>query len=148
MKPRRGFAWVARDRDVARACLATNLALPGLGTLMAGRWIGLVQALVTLTAFALTLVGGVKFFIWFAAHRGQFDDPLSDPVENLRALWGAARWPLLGIALFALNWLWALASSWQILRASRPSGETARHNSDRPGTPPRLTMNDDLGSRR
>jgi hypothetical protein len=139
MKPRWGFGSArARDRGAARACLATNLALPGVGTLMAGRWIGLVQALVTATAFALTLVGGLKFFLWYAAHRAQFSDPFSDPMENLRALWRAARWPLLGMGLFALNWLWALASSLAILRAARSPGDAAPAASDAPGVPPRL----------
>lgn len=129
---------LARDRDAARACAAMNLALPGFGTLLAGRRIGLVQALVTVGAFGLTLVGGVKFFAWYATHRGQFEDPFADPIENLRALWRAARWPLLGMAVFALNWLWALSSSWAILRAARRGGPADPAHSDRPGTPPRL----------
>lgn len=128
----------AEDREVARVCMATNLALPGFGTLLAGRWIGLAQALLTVTAFALTLGGGWRLFTWYAAHRAQFDDPLADPLENLRALWRAARWPLLGMGLFALNWLWALASSWQIVRAARSPGRQKPPQSEPPGVPPRL----------
>lgn len=138
MKPRSWFASVAQDRGAARACLATNLALPGFGTLMAGRWIGLVQALITVAAFALTVAGGARFLLWYVAHRAQFADPLADPLENLRALWRAARWPLLGMALFAVNWLWALASSLGILRAARPQEKPTHSSPDAPGTPPRL----------
>lgn len=138
MKRPRFFA-TARvpDAATARACLATNLALPGFGTLMAGRWIGWVQALLTVAAFALTLVGGVNLFLWYAAHRAQFNDPFADPVENLRALWRVARWPLLGMGLFALSWLWALGSSLQTLRAARRTDATPPRP-DAPGTPPRL----------
>jgi len=40
------------------------------------------------------------------------------------------RWAVLGIALFALGWLWALATSLSLLRAAK--------NEEPPKAPPRL----------
>jgi len=105
------------DRQTAQVCMATNLGLPGFGSLMAGRAVGYAQAALTLAGFALTIVGGLQFFVWFFANGSKFNDPMADPVDNLRTLWLAVRWPLLGLALFGVSWLWALATSFAILRA-------------------------------
>ena len=34
-------------------------------------------------------------------------------------MWGAARWPLIGIFLFGLAWLWSLATSFSIINVAK-----------------------------
>jgi hypothetical protein len=55
------------------------------------------------------------------------DDVISAWLE----IWGAVRLSLVGMALCAIGWLWALATSLRIIRESR--------NAEAAGTPPRLT---------
>ncbi len=105
----------------AQGCLASNLALPGLGSLAGGRKIGVIQLVVCLSSFALTLGGGVHFILWMLAHWAEFHganvDP--DPFPRLQALWQEGRWPFLGIALFIFSWVWALFTGWSLLAAAR-----------------------------
>ena len=107
-------------RQNARGCLATNLVMPGLGSLAGGRKIGLLQLTLCLAGFALTLVFGLRFVYWSLAHWSEYHGAAanSDPLKTLRDLWRHARWPLLGIALFCLSWLWALLTSWSLLAHS------------------------------
>jgi hypothetical protein len=114
----------ALDRQTARACAATNLGLPGFGSLMAGRAVGYAQAALTVAGFALTLICGLQFIMWFFANWSKINDPQADGFEMLRALWLAVRWTLLGMALFGVSWLWALATSFMVLRAA-PKNEGA-----------------------
>ena len=51
------------SRQVAWGLLTTNLGLPGLGSLLAGRKIGVPQLLLSLTALGLTMVFGLKFVL-------------------------------------------------------------------------------------
>ncbi len=120
----------ALSPQTARGCAATNLALPGFGSLLAGRAIGYAQALLTMVAFALTLIFGVKFILWGLSNWSKIQDPQGDPLEMMVAVWHGARWALLGIALFVVSWLWALATNVTILRAA-PKNEDA-------GKPPKL----------
>ena len=107
--------------QTARGIVATNLALPGFGSLMARRAAGWPQAALTVVGFALTSIFGVRFIIWFFQNTDMLYGPESDPVESLIALWRAVRWALLGIGLFAVSWLWSLATNAEILRsAGRP----------------------------
>jgi hypothetical protein len=97
----------AFDRDLARNCLLTNLlALPGLGSFIAGRRVtGFFQAALALTGFGLT---GFWFFsfiaLWFRT--GEF------PMD------GGPQFPagLAGVGLFAGAWCWALVTGLAILR--------------------------------
>jgi hypothetical protein len=109
------------SRQTAWGCLTTNLALPGLGSLVAGRISGYSQAALALGGMGLTMAFGVRFMLWFAANWARLHDPEADPVAALLEMWvaGGLRWALLGIALFALGWLWALATSLGLLRAAK-----------------------------
>ena len=92
------------------ALIALNLlCLPGLGSLLAGRRVsGVAQMLFALVGFALGLVWFVQLIALYA---GQ------DEFPDLSALpFGAL---VTGVVLFAAAWLWALASSLQILRDAR-----------------------------
>ena len=109
------------DRQAAQGFLASNLVLPGLGSLAAGRRAGWPQLALCLVGFAITLFFGVRFLTWSLAHWSEFHgtDPMLDPMKPLRDLWQQARWPLLGIALFAVSWVWALLTSWSMLAESK-----------------------------
>lgn len=112
----------ALDRQTAQACVAMNLGLPGFGSILAGRVVGYAQAILTVAGFVLTVACGLKLILWFFANWSKMNDPMADGWENLRALWLVARWPLLGMALFAISWLWALVTSFMIMRSAPKKG--------------------------
>lgn len=87
-------------------CLLANLlALPGLGSILAGRRIGFVQAGMALVGFALTLFWAV----WFI---GAWAQSKTLPLElNWQLGVGTA-----GVLLFGAAWVWALVTSRRILR--------------------------------
>ena len=118
--------------QTAWGCLTTNLALPGLGSLVAGRISGYPQAALGFGGEALTLAFGVRSILWFAANWARLHDPEADHLAALLDFWvaGRLRWAMLGIALFALGWLWALATSLSLLRAANTEPS--------PHAPPRL----------
>jgi hypothetical protein len=104
----------------ARGWLTTNAVMPGLGSLAAGRKVGLLQLALSLGSFAVTTGCGVHFIYWSLAHWSEFHsvNAEEDPLQPLRDLWHQARWPMLGIALFLISWLWALLTSRSLLRAA------------------------------
>jgi hypothetical protein len=99
--------------------VATNLALPGFGSLLARRAVGYPQAALTVVGFGLTAWFGVRFGIWYFQNSAALRDADSDPVENLIEIWLGVRWALLGFALFGTSWLWSLSTSSAILRSAR-----------------------------
>ncbi len=109
----------ALSRQSAWGCLTTNLALPGSGSLTAGRISGYPQLALALIGFALTSCFAARFFAWYLVNKSRFSSDDGDPFARLAELWLQARWPLLGIAVFAAAWLWALATSFQILHEAR-----------------------------
>jgi hypothetical protein len=115
------------SRQKARGFLATNLAMPGAGSLAAGRKIGLVQLALCLTGFTLTTVSGLQFVYWSLANWSKYHGPNveMDPLKPLIDLWQHARWPLLGVALFAISWLWALLTSRSLLAESKRHGDAS-----------------------
>jgi len=112
--------------QTARGCAGTNLALPGFGSIMAGRAVGYPQAVITVIAFALTVVFGVKFMVWGVKNWAFLHDPEADPVETWTALWRQGRWAFLGCSLFAVDWLWALTTNFSILRVARKNETGAK----------------------
>lgn len=107
------------SRQTAWGCFTANLALPGSGSLLAGRVTGYAQLLLAVGGLALTLIFGARFLGWYVANWSRLQGVQADPVEAMTEVLKAARWPFLGIGVFALGWLWALGSSWQILRSVR-----------------------------
>ena len=103
-------------RQTARGCVATNIALPGFGSLMAGRAIGYAQAVLTIVSFVLTLFFGGKFILWYLANFSNLNGPDADPFETWPRIWLNIRWAVLGMGLFAVSWLWSLATNAAILR--------------------------------
>ncbi len=98
------------DRRTARAFLATNLlVLPGAGTLMAGRKVGILQAAFALAGVALPLPWLAEWIVHWIQTREVL-------IEISPLFWMA----LAGVALFAVAWFWSLKSGLSILReASR-----------------------------
>jgi hypothetical protein len=95
--------------DFAWACLFANVVgVPGLGTLMAQRWEAVPQ-------LGLAIVGGVLITWWLVAFmiaelRTMELPPPGGPPLGL-VLWG--------LAFFTVGWLWALASSVAVFRATK-----------------------------
>lgn len=89
--------------------MVNQLATPGLGSLMARRWIaGLGQLLLALAGFLIIVGWMIQRFTNLAR---QIDDqPPLTTISPTLALWGAG--------LFAASWLWALVTSLALLRAA------------------------------
>ncbi len=107
------------SRQSAWGCFTTNLALPGFGSLAAGRVSGYPQAFISIAGLALSAFFAARFFGWYAVNSPRFNGDNGDPLATLAEMWTAVRWPLLGMAVFAAGWLWALLSSLQILAEAR-----------------------------
>jgi len=107
------------SRQTAWGCLTTNLALPGFGSLLAGRKVGYVQIPFTVVGFALLLIFGVRTIVWYLSNWSRLMNPDEDPWDNLGEIWLHMRWPLLGMAIAAFAMLWALTTSLSIVAESR-----------------------------
>jgi hypothetical protein len=106
-------------REWALASLAANAALPGSGTLLAGRWIGYLQLGLALVGVLLSLVYGIRFIHWYVEHRLVLENPDQDPWMSLWWVWREVRMAWFGIALFMGAWLWAMGGSLVLLWKSR-----------------------------
>lgn len=105
--------------------LVNQLACPGLGTLMAGRKVGYVQAGLMVLGFGLVLL---FMAMWLGAVLRLASD-LSWTEEQYRTQVRAWRWALVsGAALCGLAWGWALASSIAIVRRSKETAAVQAHS--------------------
>ena len=107
------------SRQTAWGCLTSNLALPGSGSLVAGRSSGYSQLLLGLAGLVVSMIFGLRFIVWQLANWSRFHGPEADPVAGLHELWVHLRLALLGLGLFFLAWFWALMSSLAILDSAR-----------------------------
>ncbi|MDB6016518.1 MAG: hypothetical protein JWR19_1007 [Pedosphaera sp.] len=107
------------SRQTAWGCFTTNVALPGFGSLVAGYKVGYLQVVLGLAGLALTTVFGIRFIIWYFNHRPQLQEVELEPDRYFLMVWLPVRWALLGIGIFAIGWLWAMASSLAILAQAR-----------------------------
>jgi hypothetical protein len=114
----------ASGQQRAKGYLATNLVMPGLGSLAGGHKVGLWQLGLYLSGFAITLVFGLRFMLWALAHWSEFHtlDPRMDPLQPLRDLFLQARWPVLGIVLAAVSWCWSMQTSRKLLAEEKAKG--------------------------
>jgi len=103
------------DRATAWGCLTTNVAIPGCGSLVAGRVSGYWQLLIAMIGMAASVYFGLKFIIWYVSNWTQMQQIQPDSAENFHELWLRLRWFLLGVGLFGSGWLWALGCSLGIL---------------------------------
>jgi hypothetical protein len=102
------------DSKKAWLCATINqLAFPGMGTVMAGRWTGYLQAVVMLIGFGLTMM------YMLAVIHGAVELAMSGAMteESFRASYHQNSWALKwGLLLSALAWIWSLVSSILIVR--------------------------------
>jgi hypothetical protein len=115
------------NRSEARGCLAANLALPGAGSLAAGKAVGYVQMIMTFAGMIVTILGGIPMIEWCLNNWARLQDPSGDPGGVMLDLWLHLRWPLAGIGLYAVGLAWAALTG--VLLLSRASEE---------GVPPRI----------
>jgi len=88
------------------AALINQCATPGLGSLIAGRYLsGAGQLLLAVVGFSLSIV-------WFGAVMRQFYGQIEGNVEVKPVGWIG----LTGLAIFAAAWFWALATSISLMR--------------------------------
>jgi hypothetical protein len=97
------------DRRAAWGYALGNLVLPGVGTWASGRHLaGALQLILSQIGFILMMSWGVWFVaVWTRTH--------DLPTELGPLIWLV----MVGAVLFFGAWLWALASSLQILRGAR-----------------------------
>jgi hypothetical protein len=98
------------DAVTARnAALINQCATPGLGSLMAGRWIAGSGQL------ALAVTGFVMFVVWFVETMLQYYGQISGNVRVQPVGWiGETGW-----ILFVVSWLWALVTSFSLFVEAR-----------------------------
>ena len=104
------------DETRAWTCLGMNVAQPGLGTALAGRFVeGALQA-------ALSVAGGLVLLRWFFLFLAEWKSLGHYP-------WGGGEdvglW-LAGSGLFAFGWLWSLATGFALVRAQRARDRSTR----------------------
>jgi hypothetical protein len=121
----------ALSRQTAWGCLTTNIAMPGFGSLVAGRVSGYGQVALALGGMALTVVFGARFIFWYIANWSRFHELEADTTAALGEMWQYLKWPFLGFGMFAVGWLWALATSLLIVSSARKAESAA--------VPPRLS---------
>jgi hypothetical protein len=113
------------------SCVLVNLAAtPGLGSLMAGRWIaGLGQLVVAIAGFGMVVV-------WFFAVMIQYYGQVTGNATVRPVGWIG----ISGAILFIAAWLWSLVTCVSLLRTARADGpveaKSAPSPADRPGGPP------------
>lgn len=102
------------NRTTARnSFLINQLATPGLGSLLAGRyWAGLGQLLLAIVGFILVVI----WFVLFSIHTYQQFEGAAGQVS---VGWVGE----LGALIFVAAWLWALITSVSVLRQARASDQ-------------------------
>jgi Trk-type K+ transport system membrane component len=103
-------------RGEAKGCFTANLALPGSGSLVAGRAVGYFQLSIYLVSFIVTILGAASFFHWYLTHQNDMVQPTSDdPFGSIVELWQHVRLAMVGIGLFLFATSWAIVTSLQIM---------------------------------
>ena len=107
------------DRATAWGCLTTNVAIPGCGSLVAGRVSGYWQFLIAMIGMGMILYFGLNFIVWYVSNWTRMQQVQPDSAANFHELWLRLRWFLLGFGVFSVGWLWAMGSSLGILLESK-----------------------------
>jgi len=124
---------LGKPRTLSRAeawgCFTANLAVPGSGSLAAGRPVGYFQMLLTLIGFITTLVCGAQFFHWYFSntqHIAQMQE--TDPRGALLDFWLAARGTMAGCAIFGFALAWGAITGLRVVLSSPKSATPPRIN--------------------
>ena len=117
------------SRDRAMACVTLNFTLSGLGSLKAGRiFTGVAQLVTVFAGFFLLLAWMFKWI--YRIFQSQVGETISPPP----AAW---LWQL-GLAGFAVSYVWMLLTCASLMRQSKPpENETGR------AVPPKLPASSD-----
>jgi hypothetical protein len=116
------------------AALLNQLATPGLGSLMAGRWLAGIGQLV------LAVAGFVMIVVWFFEVMIQYYGQITGNAPVRAVGWiGVA-----GGIVFVVSWCWALVTSLSLMRQARAVEAVAPQPApprpaDSPGPPPKLS---------
>jgi multisubunit Na+/H+ antiporter MnhE subunit len=97
----------ARARNAA---LINQFATPGLGSLLAYRWVAGAGQL------TLALVGFGLFIAWFLRTMRDYYGLMFDAHAEPRADYTLVKW---GVAIFAVAWCWSLVTSVQLLLTAK-----------------------------
>jgi hypothetical protein len=94
------------------AALINQFATPGLGSLLARRWVaGAGQLFLALAGFVLMLVWFTKTMLdYYSLMFDQHGEPQPH-----------SHWLKLGVLFFAAAWLWSLVTSLELIRAAKTS---------------------------
>ena len=99
-----------------------QLAFPGLGTILAGRKIGWIQAVTMVTGFLLT----IGFMAWYLTCAFRYLQGTLSTEEQFHHQYEPYAWVLKsGIALCLVAWFWSLVSSLSLL--SEASANAVAH---------------------
>ena len=94
--------------DAWNFALINQLATPGLGSLLARRFVaGTGQLLIALAGFSL-------FVAWFVQTMRSFYGQMFESDLRFDSGFALAKW---GILLFVVAWLWSLVTSIQVIRS-------------------------------
>ena len=119
------------SRNAARnAALINQLATPGLGSLLCGRWVAGSGQLV------LAIAGFTLFVIWFVKDMSQYYGQITGDVE-VRPIGGFL---VSGLSLFGAAWLWSLLTSFSLLREVSSASRSALENF---AAPPKLKLGEE-----
>jgi hypothetical protein len=113
-------------RAEAKGCLAANLALPGAGSLAAGRAVGYFQMALAFGGMILTVLAGLPMIQWCLANWARLQDPGSDWSGTMLELLRHLCWPLAGICLFVLSIAWAGFTGWRLVSQASEDGVPPR----------------------
>jgi len=112
--------------DKARnAALINQFATPGLGSLMAGRFVTGTGQLI------MAVAGFIFFLLWFIAVMRQFYGQIEGNVEIKPVGWLG----LAGLGLFAAAWLWSLVTSLSLIREARRNRDALFNDPQPPPLP-------------
>jgi hypothetical protein len=107
------------SRQTAWGCLTSNLALPGSGSLVAGRRSGYGQLALGAAGLVLTSIFGLRFIFWSVKNWSHLYGAQADPMNAFNEMWPVLKWALLGLGVFAIGWLWGLATGLQIIYCAK-----------------------------
>lgn len=110
------------QRPEAWACLTANLALPGAGSLAAGRKAGYVQMALSFVGLGVSMVAGVPMIEWGLSNWNRLMVPSDDALGRFLELWQHMRWPLAGLGIFLVGLVWSVATGLSLL-ASAPKND-------------------------
>jgi hypothetical protein len=93
--------------------------MPGSGSLVAGRAVGYFQIVLALIGLAISFITTMQTMVWYLKNYQRLNAS-NDPLAPIIELGHHLVYPLLGFGIFLIAVLWALVSSWRIIRSTPP----------------------------